>query len=145
MTTHHGTHNDLHSEQGALRGEHPGRATNPTIKAQDLAWLEFQKPDLAGSERFAHAFGFTTVSRTADELQLRGTDSRTPCVIVHRGPHSRYLGAAFRAADPTDVLRLAAATGARVNNLPESLGGITVDLTDPSGVLVRVVDGTHEL
>ena len=145
MTTHHGTHNDLHSEQGALRGEHPGRATNPTIKAQDLAWLEFQKPDLAGSERFAHAFGFTTVSRTADELQLRGTDSGAPCVIVRRGPRSTYLGAAFRAADPTDVLRLADATGAVVTKLPESLGGITVDLTDPSGVLVRVVDGTHEL
>ena len=75
MTAHHGTHSDLHSEQGALRGEHPGRAANPTIKVRDLAWLEFQKPDLAGSERFAHAFGFTTVSRTADELQLRGTDS----------------------------------------------------------------------
>ena len=62
MTAHHGTHSDLHSEQGALRGEHPGRAANPTIKVADLAWLEFQKPDLAGSERFAHAFGFTTVS-----------------------------------------------------------------------------------
>ena len=60
MTAHHGTHSDLHSEQGALRGEHPGRAANPTIKVRDLAWLEFQKPDLAGSERFAHAFGFTT-------------------------------------------------------------------------------------
>jgi catechol 2,3-dioxygenase-like lactoylglutathione lyase family enzyme len=145
MTTHHGTHNDLHSEQGGLRGEHPGRATNPTIKAQDLAWLEFQKPDLAGSERFAHAFGFSTVSRTSDELQLRGTDSGAPCVIVRRGPRSTYLGAAFRAADPTDVLRLADATGGVVTKLPDSLGGITVDLTDPSGVLVRVVNGTHEL
>ena len=145
MTTHHGTHNDLHSEQGGLRGEHPGRATNPTIKAQDLAWLEFQKPDLAGSERFAHAFGFSTVSRTSDELQLRGTDSGAPCVIVRRGPRSTYLGAAFRAADPTDVLRLADATGGVVTKLPDSLGGITVDLTDPSGVLVRVVNGTHAI
>jgi len=76
MTAHHGTHSDLHSEQGALRGEHPGRAANPTIKVRDLAWLEFQKPDLAGSGRFAHAFGFTTVSPTAYELQLRGTDKR---------------------------------------------------------------------
>ena len=24
MTSHHGTHNDLHSEQGALPAEHPG-------------------------------------------------------------------------------------------------------------------------
>ena len=145
MTARHGTHSDLHSEQGALRGEHRGRAANPTIKVRDLAWLEFQKPDLAGSERFAHAFGFTKVSRTADELQLRGTDGGAPCVIVRRGPRSTYLGAAFRAADATDVLRLAEATGAQVSKLPQSIGGVTVDLRDPSGVLVRVVDGTHAL
>ena len=106
MTSHHGTHSDLHSEQGALPGEHPGRAKNPVIKVLDLAWLEFGKPDLAASERFAHAFGFATVSRTADEIQLRGTDAGAPCVIVRRGPRSKYLGAAFRAADSADVVRL---------------------------------------
>jgi hypothetical protein len=144
MNGHHGTHNDLHSEQGALSGEHPGRARNPVIKARELAWLEFVKPDLAASERFAHAFGFTTVSRTADELLLRGTDAGGPGVIVRRGPRSRYLGAAFRAADPADVARLAEATGTKVQHLPEHLGGLTVDLTDPSGVKVRLVADTHE-
>src|SRR5512132_3223113 len=143
MSSHHGTHNDLHSEQGALPAEHPGRAKNPVIKVADLAWLEFVKPDLAASERFAHAFGFTTVSRSADELQLRGTDAGAPCVIVRRGPRSRYLGAAFRAADSTDVVRLANATGAKVEQLPESVGGLTVDLTDPSGAVVRVVADTR--
>ena len=78
MTTQHGTHNDLHSDQGALTGEQPGRARNPVIKVLDLAWLEFAKPDLAATERFAHAFGFATVSRTGDELQLRGTDTGSP-------------------------------------------------------------------
>ena len=145
MTSHHGTHTDLHSEQGALPAEHPGRAKNPIIKVLDLAWLQFVKPDLVASERFAHAFGFTTVSRTADELLLRGTDSSHPCVVVRRGPCSRYLGAAFRAADSTDLVRLADATGTRVEKLPEHLGGFTVDLTDPSGAMVRVVAGTHEL
>ena len=152
MTSHHGTHSDLHSERGALRGEHPGRAKNPVIKVLDLAWLEFSKPDLAASERFARAFGFTTASRTyttagrgADELQLRGTDPGAPCVIVRRGPRSRYLGAAFRAEDPNDLVRLADATGATVERLPESIGGLGVDLTDPSGVLVRVVADTREL
>ena len=145
MTSQHGTHNDLHSEQGALSGEHPGRARNPVIKVRDLAWLEFVKPDLAASERFARAFGFTTVSRSADELLLRGTDAGAPSVIVRRGPRSRYLGAAFRAVDSSDVARLADATGSRVETLPEHLGGLTVDLTDPSGVMVRVVADTHEL
>ena len=145
MTSLHGTHNDLHSDSGALHDEHPGRAKNPVIKVLDLAWLEFAKPDLAASERFAHAFGFTTVSRTADELQLRGTDAGAPCVIIRRGTRSRYVGAAFRAADSTDLVRLADVTGAKVENLPESVGGLGVDLTDPSGAMVRVVADTHEL
>ena len=145
MSTDHGTHSDLHSEQGARRGEHPGRAKNPVIKVLDLAWLEFEKPDLDGTEQFARAFGLTPVSRTADELQLRGTDAGSPCVVVRRGSRSRYVGAAFRAADPVDLVRLADATGAEVVNLPESIGGLSVDLTDPSGVPVRVVAGTHPL
>jgi len=121
MSDHHGTHSDLHSEQGAMAGEHPGRARNPVIKVLDLAWLEFSKPDLEASERFAHAFGFTTVSRTADELQLRGADAGSPCVVVRRGPRSAYLGAAFRAGESRDVVRLADATGAQAEKLPAAV------------------------
>jgi len=138
MAGHHGTHNDLHSEQGALRGEHPGRATDSVIKVRDLAWLEFQKPDLTASERFAHAFGFSTLSRTAEELLLRGAEPGGPCVIVRKGP-SKYLGAAFKAADASDVVRLAGAVGRTAAQLPENLGGLGVDLVDPSGARVRVV------
>lgn len=145
MSEHHGTHNDLHSEQGRLRGEHPGRAKDPVIKVHDLAWLEFQKPDLTEAEVFAKAFGFTAILRTADELHLRGTDAGAPCVIVRRGPRSTYLGAAFKAADAADVRRLANATGTTVTPLPQSLGGIGVDLRDPSGATVRVVADTHQL
>ena len=52
-------------------------------------------------------------------------------MIVRRGSRSRYLGAAFRATDSTDLVRLADATGTKVEELPESIGGLTVDLTDP--------------
>jgi catechol 2,3-dioxygenase-like lactoylglutathione lyase family enzyme len=144
-TTDHGTHSDLHSEQGALAGEHPGRAKNPVIKVLDLAWLEFEKPDLGGTEQFARAFGLVPVGQTADELQLRGTDAGSPCVVVRRGARSRYVGAAFRAADAADLMRLADATGVKVAKLPESIGGVVVDLVDPSGVPVRVVADPHEL
>lgn len=142
---HHGTHNDLHSEQGAQRGEHPGRAKNPVIKVADVAWLEFEKPDLGRAETFAHAFGFATAARSADELQLRGAYAGAPCVIIRQGSKSRFAGTAFKAAGSRDVLRLAEATGRRVTNLPDSIGGVAVDLTDPSGATVRVVSDIHEL
>ncbi|MDO7867262.1 VOC family protein [Nocardioides jiangxiensis] len=143
--SHHGTHNDLHSEQGALAGEHPGRARNPLIKVLDLAWLEFEKPDLDGAERFAQAFGFVTVARTPTELQLRGALAGAPCVIIRKGPRSRFAGSAFRAAAIDDLVRLASATGAAVRPLPDSIGGRVVDLVDPSGARVRVVAETHDL
>jgi catechol 2,3-dioxygenase-like lactoylglutathione lyase family enzyme len=140
-----GAHNDLHSDQGARKGEHPGRSRDPIIKVHDVAWLEFEKPDLARAEAFSSAFGFDTAMRTADELYLRGTDSGAPCVLIRRGPHSKFIGAAYTAQDQSDVLRLAEATATRIRALPESLGGVAVDLADPSGLTVRVVADTHQL
>ena len=145
MMGHRDPHSGLHNERGALAGEHPGRARNPVVKVPDLAWLEFAKPDLDRAEAFARAFGFSTVLRTPGELHLRGTDPGGPCVLISKGARSRFLGAAFRAADSRDVQRLAEKTGTPVTELPESLGGIAVDLADPAGMRVRVVSGTHEL
>ena len=140
-----GAHNGLHSEDGALRGEHPGRSANPVIKVHDVIWLEFEKPDLNKAEAFARSFGFSVALRTDDELHLRGSDPGAPCVLIRRGQRSRFVGPAFVAADHSDLLRLADATGATVRALPASLGGVTVDLVDPSGIPLRVVSGTHEL
>ena len=36
-------HHGLHSELGALRGEHRGRHASPVVKVVELAWLEFEK------------------------------------------------------------------------------------------------------
>ena len=140
-----GAHNELHSEQGAHRGEHPGRARNPVIKVAGLAWLEFEKPDLDRAEAFAHAFGFETASRDSGELALRGTEAAAPCVFVRRGAQTRFAGFAFRADDEADLLRLADKTGAAPVRLPESIGGQAVSLMDPSGNRVKVVAGLHEL
>ncbi|WP_195165706.1 VOC family protein [Mycobacteroides abscessus] len=140
-----GAHNELHSEQGGLKDEHRGRSRHPLIKVADIAWLEFEKPDLQRAEAFARAFGFATSLRTGEELHLRGSDSTAPCVIVRRGSRSRFLGVAFAAADEGDLLRLAAATGARTRPLPAAIGGMAVNLADPGGVPVRVVAGMHSL
>jgi catechol 2,3-dioxygenase-like lactoylglutathione lyase family enzyme len=145
VNDHHDPHTGLHSEQGGLSGEHPGRAKNPVIKVRDLAWLEFEKRNLDRAEAFAHAFGFSTALRTPGELQLRGTDPGVPCVLIRQGRRSRFVGPAFRAADSQDVLRLAEATGATGAKLPESVGGMNVELTDPTGLAVRVVSDTHDL
>ncbi|MDZ7887670.1 MAG: VOC family protein [Mycobacterium sp.] len=138
-------HKDLHSEHGARHGEHPGRSRNPIIKVQDLAWLEFEKPDLTRAEAFARAFGFQTALRTPTELYLRGTDAGAPCVLLRHGPRTRFAGLALRAGDEVDVLRVADRTGTVARPLPEVIGGLAADLTDPGGTPVRVVAGMHTL
>ncbi|NUP15145.1 MAG: 2,3-dihydroxybiphenyl 1,2-dioxygenase [Streptomyces sp.] len=145
MAVHPGTHNDLHSEQGALPGEHPGRAANPLIKVHDIAWLEFSKPDLDRAEVFGRAFGFVTSYRDGRELHLRGTQAGAPCVIIRKGRRSRLLGPAFRAVDTRDLLRLGDALGAPVRPLPEALGGAVVELSAPDGLRVRVIADADEL
>src|SRR4030095_6728808 len=100
-------HEDLHSEQGALRGDRPGRAKNPVIKVEDLAWLEFEKPDLDAAEGVAHDFRFHTAARTTDTLSLRGTRVGTHCVVIRRGARSRFVAPAFKASSRADVHKLA--------------------------------------
>lgn len=138
-------HKDLHSERGAVRGEHSGRSRDPIIRVADIAWLEFDKPDLVRAEAFARAFGFGVALRDPQELHLRATAAGSPCVILRRGRRTRFAGLALRAADEVDVLRLADKTGTRVHALPEAIGGVAVALTDPSGMAVKVVAGMHDL
>lgn len=132
-------HQDLHSEQGALRGEHSGRSRNPVVKVADLAWLEFEKPDLDRAEVFARDFGFGVAARTQHALWLRGTFAGSPCMVIRRGRTSRFIGPAFRAADPRDLDRLARVMGTAVRDADVPGGGKAVDLLDPSGFPVRVV------
>ena len=135
-------HRALHSEDGARRGEHPGRSRDPLVKVAGLAWLEFEKPDLARAERFLADFGFTVCDRSPDTLVLRGRRSAAPCLVVRRGPRPRFIGSAFQAAARGDLDRLAASTAGPVTGY---LGGHAVALTDPSGIPVRVSYGAPDL
>ena len=138
-----GSHNDLHSEQGARSGEHPGRSRNPVIKVADIAWLEFEKPDLARAEEFARAFGFATVfahcrrGSVAGHRPRRAVRDPSPRSAVALRRH-RVQGAGRHRRAPARRCH----GRERKRPLPESLGGISVDLTDPSGFPVRVVAGT---
>ena len=134
-------HRSLHSQTGALPGEHPGRSANPLVKVAGLAWLEFEKPDLDRAERFLSDFGFTVADRTPEKLLLRGRWAGPGCLVVRRGPVSRFAGTAFQAAARDDLDRLARGTGGTVT---AHSGGHTVVLRDPSGFPVQVIYGIPE-
>jgi catechol 2,3-dioxygenase-like lactoylglutathione lyase family enzyme len=134
-------HRSLHSDHGGLRGEHPGRSRNPVVKVNRLAWLEFEKPDLAQAEGFLVDFGFVVADRTPDTLRLRGRWAGTECLVVRRGPRSRFVGPAFAVPDRSDIDRLAEVFDVTART---AAAGTTVRLTDPSGFPVTVAYGTPE-
>src|SRR5208283_3777549 len=135
-------HRSLHSETGALPGEHLGRSRNPLVKVAGLAWLEFEKPDLDRAERFGTDFGFTVADRTPETLLLRGRQAAAACLVIRRGPQPRFVGPTFAAAAWEDLDRLARGMGGTVT---AHRGGHTVLLRDPSGYPVRVVHGVPDL
>ena len=144
MTITHDVHEGLHADEGALPGEHPGRHPQPVVKVHDIAWLEFDKPDLVRTAAFAVDFGFVPTFQTRDELHLRGALPGSPCVIVRRAPRTAFTGVAFRAADDADLHTLAAEWDRPIEFLGDALGGRAVTTREPSGCRVRVVAGVTD-
>ena len=106
----------------------------PVGRAVELSFLRWEKRDLRATERFWRDFGFRVVSTTADRVVARGAGA-APCIaIADKGTHNRFLGAAFRMSDDTDLMRYAKEPDARwlrPGDIPG--GGRGIELVDPSG------------
>lgn len=104
------------------------------LEATQLAFLRFEKSDLAQAERFWIDFGLVTVSRTSDELVMRGAGTEPALLVARRARQSAYAGAAFVVPASTDFDQLIRDSGARpllASDIPG--GGRGVRLTDPDG------------
>lgn len=116
------------------------------VKAQSLAFLMFEKPDLVPVAAFLEDFGMHRVLHTADRLIMRGSGS-APCIyMARRGARSRYVGAAFTVATTAQLKILMEEAGARP--LPAAAipgGGEGVELVDPAGNLLWFVTGQTRL
>jgi catechol 2,3-dioxygenase-like lactoylglutathione lyase family enzyme len=115
---------------------------DPLVRAQSLAFLMFEKADLATTEAFLADFGMHRVSRTRDRLLMRGSGSQ-PCIyMASRASRSRYIGAAFTVSGEAELALLESQANAR--RLPPGTipgGGFGVELMDPAGNLLWLVAG----
>lgn len=115
-------------------------------RAVELAFLRWEKRDLAATEAFWRDFGLRIVGRSDDRLVARGTGT-APCIaIVSKAPRNRFVGPAFRMSDGTDLDRYVKDLGARWL-APELIpgGGRGVELADPSGRSVWLLQGQHRV
>lgn len=115
-------------------------------RATELAFLIFDKRDLANAECFWRDFGLLTVSRTQDQLVMRASGSAPAVLLARRARRSRYVGAAFTVSSDADLDRLCRDSGARRLLQAEIPGGGEgVLLHDPDGNEVWLIRGSERL
>ena len=125
-----------------LSTEQPARHPEPTVKANALAFLMFERPELSRVEQFLTDFGLRVAERDPDRLYLRGTAAAPFCYVVRKAASARFVGFGLNVATRADLQKLAALPGASPIESFDSPGsGESVRLTDPSGFEVRAIFG----
>lgn len=111
-------------------------------KIEDIAHVRFRAPDLEKMAQFLADFGLLPAEdgTRADRLYVRGRGS-APFLHVTELGEPAFLAVGLRATSVAELERLAARTGAAVEDHDAPGGGRIVRLTDPDGHGVEVVAG----
>jgi catechol 2,3-dioxygenase-like lactoylglutathione lyase family enzyme len=117
------------------------RSPAPIIKANELLFVHFERPDLKRAEKYLCDFGLIVATRTDNELFMRGTGSQPYIYRITRGREARFLGIGLTVASEADLQKLAKATGCPIERSDAPGGGALVRLSDPEGVAVHVLFG----
>jgi len=125
-----------------LKTAQPARHPDPTVKAQALAYLMFDRPDLDETERFLIDFGLVRALRTPEALFLRAAESSAFCYVALKADKPRFRGLGLRVRSRYDLERLSGLPGASaIEPATWPGGGERVRLKDPSGFEVHAVHG----
>lgn len=120
----------------------PARQPHPTTKATALAYLIFERPDLAKAEQFLTDFGLRMAAKDGDTLFLRGTGPAPYCYVVRKAEAPRFVGFGLQVESLADLEALARLPRASsIEAIPWPGGGHCVHLTDPSGFRVDAIAG----
>ena len=120
-------------------------AEEPLVKADDIAYLIFEKPDLDRQQSFLEDFGFNVAKKNDDVLYMKGFGTSPYFYVAHRGSASRFLGSAYVVKTQAALEKLAEATGSTIESVDGPGGGQKVRLLDPSGFIVDVIFGRTEV
>jgi catechol 2,3-dioxygenase-like lactoylglutathione lyase family enzyme len=117
------------------------RSVSPIVKANDLLFVHFGRPDLAKAEQYLRDFGLVVVSKTDDELYVRGTGLRPYVYRVTRAPKARFVGFGLGVASARDLETLSKSFGRPIEKSKGPGGGSVIRLRDPAGIEVDVLHG----
>jgi hypothetical protein len=111
-------------------------------RAIELVFLRWEKRSLAPTEAFWRDFGMFIVSSTGERIVARGTGPAAAIAMASKGSRNRFLGAAFRMSDDTNLGRYIRELDARwldPGQIPG--GGRGIELFDPVGRSVWLLQG----
>lgn len=128
--------------QTEAAGSRPVPAVEPLIKADALAYVIYERPDLDLQERFMQDFGLATVRKDGSGLYMRGAGAAPFLYQAVAGPESRFLGMGFAVLSETDLeTALELNDGLAIETIEGPGGGRRVRMHDPAGFIVDLVHG----
>ena len=117
------------------------RCANPLVKASELLFAHFERPDLDQAERYLLDFGLVRAARTQNELFMRGSGPQPYIYRVTLGPSARPLGIGLSVSKAEDLATLARVFQCAVQKADGPGGGSVVRLRDPEGFTVELLHG----
>ena len=130
--------NGLESIAGIKRVERP----EPIVTADALAYVVFERRDVAEMSRFLRDFGLVFVEAASDgTYYFRGYGTAPYLVVIEASGRDRFKGIGIQARTAQDFERFAAAVGVGAVAGPGPGGGKRVRLVDPDGLQVDLVYG----
>ena len=117
------------------------RSRAPLVKADELVFVHFERPDLDKAERYLSDFGLVAVSRSSDGLFLSGAGTLPFFYRVTRGHVARFRGLGLSVPAREDLQILSKAFGQPIEESDAPGGGSVVRLRDPEGVEVDAMHG----
>ncbi|BFM14975.1 VOC family protein [Maricurvus nonylphenolicus] len=117
----------------------------PLVKADRIAYVLFERPDLDQQETFLLDFGLVTYENTDNALFMRGCDDQPYCFVALKGDTPRYLGCGFFVDSREELQTLAEAgeNASPIEPLSWPGGGERVRMHDPDGFIVDVIYGRN--
>jgi hypothetical protein len=117
----------------------------PIVRADAMAYVMFERQDVAEMSRFLADFGFVPVNSTGEARYFRGYGTSPWLVSISPSSADRFVGFGVSVRDRAELKHLASVTGNRVETIGGPGGGERVRLTDPEGLVVDVVFGAIPL
>ena len=90
------------------------RSKAPIVKADQLLFVHFERPNLEQAEQYLGDFGLVVTERSQHDLFMRGAGPQPYIYHATQGPNARFLGLGLSVTTNEDLRKLATAFGCRI-------------------------------